>query len=485
MPLLSILILILAIQALPWPDPIFGSPAWAAAATLLTHAVVVLFGWWANAILARQIAGRPDLRPRLVSRYRRVRLLLYGLNVCALFLSLGVWGWGAVVRESGPTTELPNGKAVLVPFFELVTIAPTVVATILGWLGHHRVEWTLRQTIDPPPLVPFFGAGRFVLFNLRLYALIVLGPVLLTACQLSFNRCLPSIANHPVAIAGGTLVVLVVVVLMPLALPTVLGLVPMRRDGIRERFEAVARRNGCRYRDILVWPTRGTMVNAFVAGLVANVRYIIVSDRLLDDLRPDEQDAVMGHEIGHVRHGHMAYFAVFLALSGWAITAGTVRIYDEMRARGHEFTERDLAWFTVAPIGVLGLYLFVAFGWLSRKCERQADLFGAKAVSCADPDCDGHDSGATLAPGGTALCRTGLQTMASALECVLGRGESPDLLDRWLERIQAWQHGPTRGRIDYLQSLTGKTDTDRPFQRQFLVAKIAIVVALSMAIWFL
>ena len=58
-----------------------------------------------------------------------------------------------------------------------------------------------------------------------------------------------------------------------------------------------------------------------IAGLIPAVRYVIFTDRILEEMPPDELDAVFGHEVGHAKHGHIWYYAGFLALSMAVIAA--------------------------------------------------------------------------------------------------------------------------------------------------------------------
>src|ERR1700737_3124554 len=48
---------------------------------------------------------------------------------------------------------------------------------------------------------------------------------------------------------------------------------------------------------------------------------------------------------------------------------------------------------------ILGGDIFVVFGFLSRRCERQADIFGCRAVSCAHGDCPGRGPDRAVPPG--------------------------------------------------------------------------------------
>src|SRR5207237_4163358 len=119
----------------------------------------------------------------------------------------------------------------------------------------------------------------------------------------------------------------------------------------------------------------------------------------------DEIEAVFGHEVGHVKHRHMLYYLGFLVASVaavWAVVAVYVLPhFDEVPSLSQR---GDLA--VLALIGLLGAYIFVVFGFVSRSCERQADLYGCRAVSCARADCEGHDGPAALPLGGAGLCPT-------------------------------------------------------------------------------
>ena len=83
---------------------------------------------------------------------------------------------------------------------------------------------------------------------------------------------------------------------------------PLPAGALRERFVRTCGRIGLRYREILLWHTHGTAINAAVMGFVAPLRYILVSDALLETMDEEEIEAVFGHEAGHVRHWHLPFF---------------------------------------------------------------------------------------------------------------------------------------------------------------------------------
>ena len=109
-----------------------------------------------------------------------------------------------------------------------------------------------------------------------------------------------------------------VLALAPLMLRYIWATEPLPAGPLRDRFTSTCRGIGLRYREILLWHTHCMAVNAAVMGFVAPLRYILVSDALLETMDEDEIEAVFGHEAGHVRHWHLPYFGVFAIISMYA-----------------------------------------------------------------------------------------------------------------------------------------------------------------------
>ena len=72
---------------------------------------------------------------------------------------------------------------------------------------------------------------------------------------------------------------------------------------VRDRMiELCASMHNVRVRELLLWHTSGRMINAAVTGLVRQVRFILLSDGLLDQVsNPRAIEAVMAHELAHVK----------------------------------------------------------------------------------------------------------------------------------------------------------------------------------------
>src|SRR4030095_12347857 len=78
---------------------------------------------------------------------------------------------------------------------------------------------------------------------------------------------------------------------------------PLRREALRARLEALARRAGTRIVGVYEWAlgAKTRKANAALTGLGAT-RRILVSDTMLEQYSDDEIEVVLAHELGHHVH---------------------------------------------------------------------------------------------------------------------------------------------------------------------------------------
>jgi STE24 endopeptidase len=119
------------------------------------------------------------------------------------------------------------------------------------------------------------------------------------------------------------------------------------------------------------------------------------------------------------------------------------------------------------------------FGFVSRRCERQADIYGCRAVSCGRPDCEGHDEKVVLPAEPEVLCPTGIRTFITALEKVaylngISR-DRPGLL-------QSWQHSTIARRVDFLYGMMTDPSVEPRFQQRLAFVKWALILSLGAAL---
>jgi Zn-dependent protease with chaperone function len=470
MPFLLLLLLTPACLQDTWPQPGFwvDTPFRAAVLTWVGVAGAVgaagLLSWWVR----RRVAEAPDLRDELLHRYSSWRfsytiglLFLYGISLYVLG-----WGW-AVQALVAPQGALPPGA-------ELLVLAPFLVCLLFAWLFFYDAERALHGVRRSDTV---WSRWEYLGYQVRQNLALVLIPVTLLILEKGLLYLFPASGDdlRVFAFAGGLAAALVVFVAMPWILRLVLGLRPLPEGPLRARLLGAARRLRFRCSNILLWNTKGAVANALVAGICPVPRYVVLTDRLVTDLTPDEVEAVFGHEVGHVKHRHMLYYLGFLLASMTVVYAlATVYLQPYLDAWPTLHTREDLAILLV--MALLGTYIFVVFGFLSRRCERQADLFGCRAVSCGHPYCEGHDAQTYLEPGGRYLCPTGIRTFINALEKVAAlNGISRDR-PGWL---QSWQHSTIARRVDFLQRVLLDPRLERRFQFRVGLVKWALLVSLA------
>ena len=103
---------------------------------------------------------------------------------------------------------------------------------------------------------------------------------------------------------------------------------PLEDQALKQRIEALMKKTGFSSNGIFVMDgsRRSGHGNAYFTGLGTNKR-IVFYDTLIESLSPEEIEAVLAHELGHFKHGHIkkrlistaAMSLAGLALLGWLI----------------------------------------------------------------------------------------------------------------------------------------------------------------------
>lgn len=181
---------------------------------------------------------------------------------------------------------------------------------------------------------------------------------------------------------------LVMMVVYPmLILPWFNKLTPLPEGDLRTRLMDLAERAGFKARTIQVMDgsKRSGHSNAFFTGF-GRFRRIVLFDTLTEQLGPEELEAVLAHEIGHYKKGHvpkMLTISAFMSLAGlWAL-AWLLDFPAFTGAFGFDHHEIG-AGPALLLFGLLsGLFIFwlsPLMGMLSRKHEYESDRFAAYYV---------------------------------------------------------------------------------------------------------
>lgn len=183
---------------------------------------------------------------------------------------------------------------------------------------------------------------------------------------------------------------------LPLAIVRLWGCTPLPPGPARQRIEEFCRSQRLRFADILLWPLfEGRMLTAGVMGLTGRFRYLLVTPALLEATTPEEIEAVMAHELGHVKRFHLPlYLFIFLGFGLLTQVSGTPLLllllssdffYQLVTLTGKgPDTILSLASAFILFALLLGYFRFI-FGYFMRNFERQADLYALSAMGHASP----------------------------------------------------------------------------------------------------
>ncbi len=136
---------------------------------------------------------------------------------------------------------------------------------------------------------------------------------------------------------------------------------------------------------LYLWPLfEGQALTAGVMGIVPGLRYILLTPAIIETMSLVELEAVMAHEIGHVKKGHLLLYT--LLIGGFSIFAAMMaepliylflsrESFYAVMAKGHISPETALTLVGAVPLLLfMIIYFRFIFGYFIRNFERQADM---------------------------------------------------------------------------------------------------------------
>jgi STE24 endopeptidase len=179
---------------------------------------------------------------------------------------------------------------------------------------------------------------------------------------------------------------LLMIVLYPkLILPLFNKLTPLPEGDLRARLMALGDRTGFRAKaiEVIDGSKRSGHSNAYFTGF-GRFRRIVLFDTLIAQLSAEELEAVLAHEIGHYRRGHIPKtiaLAAAMQLGGFAAIAWLARSDWFNQAFGFPAGELAPSFLLFGLLSGLVTFWFSPLtNLLSRKHEYEADAFARDAV---------------------------------------------------------------------------------------------------------
>lgn len=335
---------------------------------------------------------------------------------------------------------------------ELLAMLPALAAMAMSWRIHEPLERRVRESAlvrnldEGVPVAPFPSPFHYVVSKIRTNILLLLAPLLtVVAISETVEPFVESTWSEFWAGGGRELTTLLIAgfvyLISPFIARVVLRLESLPPGELRDDLRAVCDGCGVRVRDILLWRTEYGMVNGAVMGLVAPVRYVLLTDGLVELLPRVQLRAVMAHEIGHVRRHHLPWMLMMLvsllAIASIAVEWPALRADEWIRTSSWTYERKleAMLWLErAAALGAATLAL-VLFGWVSRRIERQADTFAVQYLSDTV-------SSSAVTPDAVMAMSGALGTVARYAGVPRGR--------------MSWRHGSIRWRQEYLEGIVGQ-----------------------------
>lgn len=275
------------------------------------------------------------------------------------------------------------------------------LAGILLFFGYLCLIWLAARPSYQRIFTRTLSARSFIAANIKINLAILL-PWLIISLLFDLVQLapFPQVQDFLASPWGEPLLVLLslfgLLFFLPLAIVRLWGCTPLPPGPARARIEAFCRGQRLQFTDILLWPLfEGRMLTAGVMGLTRRFRYLLVTPALLEATTPEEIEAVMAHELGHVKRYHLQlYLFIFLGFGLLTQISGAPLL---MLLLSSDFFYQLIALTGKSPDTILTLasafilfalmlgYFRFVFGFFMRNFERQADLYALSAMGYASP----------------------------------------------------------------------------------------------------
>ncbi len=364
---------------------------------------------------------------------------------------------------------------------EVLTLIPPLGLIVVSWWSYYPIDRRLREAslishLDQGlPVGAVWSRRQYIISQLRHQVALTLVPLLTLAgwaeaVHAYGPRRWPVGTGDPRPLAmwiGAGVVFL----FAPVMIRHLWDTVPLPAGELKDRLTGMCKQYRIGVRHLLLWRTFGGVVNAAVTGMVGPLRYILLTDALVEHLPGQRVEAVMAHELAHVLRHHVFWLMITAAaaLGGstvvWMILIGAAASVDSVwiyagRPWGYAgmLATDPMALGFLVVTGTLASWILI-FGWVSRRFERQADAFAVGHMARRQAN--------GLAEANTTFIGT------DSIAVVTGALQQVADLNHFPITRRSWRHGSIKWRQAYLRSLLG-TRVDRlPIDRQVLTIKIS------------
>jgi Zn-dependent protease with chaperone function len=439
-------------------------------------------------------------------RVRWVRTAEKGMSLARM--AAAAW-WVFALFELGWLRAVRTMVGDLLLGDELLAMSPFIGLLVGCWWSIYPVErrfheaLIMRQLDDPHghTIHPMLTRGQHVWMAVRHQLLLWMLPLTLLMgwqellvlkaepIQRVLGRLGPGEVLEPVFMWVG---MLAIIIISPALMCMVWDTVRIGPGALADQAHEMCRRYRVRVAGPLLWRTRGSLINGAILGVVWPLRFMLLTDGLLERLAPAQVEAVIAHEVAHVRRRHLIWLAVCVISTGLVGTLSIAVAAGALQWLTHARLNED--WLSVGS-GVIGLGgAALTFGLVSRRFEWQADAFAvqhlsrreAEATAQSMDESEAEQAGANsagaqgralgqIASVGAVVTPRAVAVMASALQAVA------DLNGISTGKF-SFRHGSIRQRQERLVRLVNIPIAAVPIDRQVRLIKVVAAIALAIGV---
>lgn len=353
---------------------------------------------------------------------------------------------------------------------ELLILTPIVFSLVASWLVFSELPqaWSRRIEASAPAggtTVPATTANlrwKFVALRIRLYILVLAIPLCLAILLSDLMPTLLKLSSHSISAVAILFVVASALITLLLARLPWNSYAPSAATRSAFQREVAADRLPPR---LLIWNTGDQIINASASGILPWFQRVWISDRLQKLFPPSELQAIIRHELAHLRHRHVAIRTslLFLPLMLWSGLGWLVHGDSTLAAPTASYCEISPF---AASLCLSFLYVIYSLALLriaSHAFEFQADL----SASCQRKPTRTYE----LCPERLQSTKAALQRLSVCMPHQVNRETifHPSLAAR-IQRLQRWQQAQINDAADA---------SIRKSFKASIVAAVAIVFLLT------
>lgn len=309
-----------------------------------------------------------------------------------------------------------------------------------------------------------YSTRAFLLFNIKANLPIVLPWIVLSLSYdllalLPFPGLKTFLHSEAGEYTSFLLFLLLILIFFPPLVRRLWGCTPFPQGPLLDHLQSFFKKQRFSAK-IFIWPLfEGRVITAGVMGIIPGLRYVMITPALLQNLSLAELDAVMAHEIGHIKKKHMLLY--LLIISGFSILAGFIlepftffllsrsSFYALLGFTGLTAENLLTVLMALTVLGLMVLYFRYLFGYFIRNFERQADLHVFNAIGNSN-------------------------SIISAFEKIA-------VLSGNIRELPSWHHFGIGQRVDYLQRCERDRSWIKRHNRKVLLSLLAYIIAIITA----